>query len=179
MRSWRSVTMTPMGIPVRSLKAAIDFLARVITAFWPVIACRSPTAASSVFGFWMASPMPMLMTTFSRRGTCMTLTRFRSFIRAGTTSVVNRSRKRACATVKPPNHGAAWPPFNSSDRRSRLSGPAAWPGRAAVNAAIGSSAGRDPDRGFRRSACRRGPCCRRAGRRDPRGWPGCTSGTRP
>jgi len=31
MRSPRRVTVTPMGIPWRSLKAAMDFLARVIT----------------------------------------------------------------------------------------------------------------------------------------------------
>ena len=51
MRSLRSVTMTPIGMPVRSLKAAIDFLARVITGFWPTIAVTSLTASSSALAF--------------------------------------------------------------------------------------------------------------------------------
>src|SRR5215212_303401 len=101
--------MTPMGLPVRTLKAAIDFLALVITGFWPTIWVRSFTAASSVLGFWIASPMPILTTTFSRRGTCMTFARFRSFIRAGTNSLLYRSRKRACATSRPPCSSAAGP----------------------------------------------------------------------
>jgi hypothetical protein len=38
MRSRRSVTLAPIGMPSRSLKVAIAFLARVTTGFWPVIA---------------------------------------------------------------------------------------------------------------------------------------------
>ena len=37
MRSPRSVTMQPIGMPSRSLNAAIDFCALVITGFWPAI----------------------------------------------------------------------------------------------------------------------------------------------
>ncbi|MNS63854.1 hypothetical protein D3C72_969600 [compost metagenome] len=51
MRSPRRVTITPLGMPWRSLKVAIDFLARVTTTFWPTIAVMSPTAASRVLGF--------------------------------------------------------------------------------------------------------------------------------
>ena len=47
MRSRRSVTLQPIGMPSRSLKPAIDFLARVITGFWPAISAISPTAAST------------------------------------------------------------------------------------------------------------------------------------
>ena len=45
------------------------FLARVMTACWPVISPSSSTAASSCFGFLPASPMPTLRTTFTTRGT--------------------------------------------------------------------------------------------------------------
>ena len=37
MRSPRSVTQQPMGMPLRILKFAMDFFARVKTAFWPAI----------------------------------------------------------------------------------------------------------------------------------------------
>ena len=37
MRSPRRVTLTPMALPSRSLKPAIDFLARVTSGFWPVM----------------------------------------------------------------------------------------------------------------------------------------------
>src|SRR5262245_15420601 len=40
MWSPRSVVITPMGIPARTLKAAIDFFALVITGFCPVIRSR-------------------------------------------------------------------------------------------------------------------------------------------
>jgi len=38
MRSPRSVVATPMGLPSRRRKFAIDRFARVMTGFWPVIA---------------------------------------------------------------------------------------------------------------------------------------------
>ena len=41
MRSRRSVTLQPIGMPSRSLNWAIDFLALVITGFWPAICCIS------------------------------------------------------------------------------------------------------------------------------------------
>ena len=69
MRSPRSVTLTPIGMPSRSLNWAIDFLALVITAFWPAMACISSAAASTFFLSWVASPTPMLITILSSRGT--------------------------------------------------------------------------------------------------------------
>ncbi len=71
MRWPRKVTLAPIGIPVRSRNWAIERLARVTIGFCPVIWVRSPTAASSAFAFWIASPRPMLTTTFSRRGICI------------------------------------------------------------------------------------------------------------
>ena len=46
MRSLRRVTLAPMALPSRSLKQAIDFLALVISGFWPVMSVRSVTACS-------------------------------------------------------------------------------------------------------------------------------------
>ena len=65
--------MAPIGMPARSLKAAIDFLARVTTGFWPEISVRSFTAASIALAFWIASPRPMLITILTNFGTCITL----------------------------------------------------------------------------------------------------------
>ena len=59
MRSPRSVTMQPMGMPLRILKFAIDFFARVITGFCPAIWPSSWAAVSSSFTFWLASPRPI------------------------------------------------------------------------------------------------------------------------
>ena len=73
MRSPRSVTLAPIALPSRSLKPAIDFLARVTTGFWPVIVARSRTAPSSREAWAVAAPTPMLSTTLESRGTCMTL----------------------------------------------------------------------------------------------------------
>ena len=73
MRCPRSVTFAPIGIPVRNRNWAIDRLAFVTIGFWPVIRVRSPTAASRALAFWIASPRPMLTTTFWRRGVCIGL----------------------------------------------------------------------------------------------------------
>ena len=73
MRAPRSVTLVPMALPSRSLKLAIDFLALVITGFWPAMVVRSLTAPSRSDGWPTASPTPMLITIFSSRGTCITL----------------------------------------------------------------------------------------------------------
>ena len=51
----------------------MDFLARVTTGFWPVTAVSSAEADSNSLMFWMASPSPMLTTTFFSLGTCMGL----------------------------------------------------------------------------------------------------------
>ena len=49
MRALRSVTLQPIGRPLRILKPAIAFFASVFTGFWPAIAVSSSTAASSFF----------------------------------------------------------------------------------------------------------------------------------
>ena len=72
MRSRRSVTLQPIGMPSRSLKLAIDLRARVTTGFWPADRGQlAATAASTSCRPATASPTPMLMTIFSSRGTCM------------------------------------------------------------------------------------------------------------
>src|SRR2546428_12791122 len=71
MRSPRSVTIAPMGMFLRSLKLAIDFRARVITGFCPVISASSRVAESSSLAFWIASPSPMFTTILRRRGTAI------------------------------------------------------------------------------------------------------------
>ena len=76
-RAWRvegpGWTMAPIGMPARNLNAAIDFLARVTTGFWPEMSARSFTAASIALAFWIDSPSPMLITTLTNLGTCITL----------------------------------------------------------------------------------------------------------
>ena len=59
-------------MPSRILKPAIDFLARVICARWPVIVVSSSTAVSRALALVLASPTPMFTVIFSMRGTCMT-----------------------------------------------------------------------------------------------------------
>ena len=55
----------------------------VTTGFWPVIAVRSPMAASIFLMSLTVSPTPMFTTIFSRRGTCMSLVYPNSFLRLG------------------------------------------------------------------------------------------------
>src|SRR3546814_6662095 len=55
-------------MPSRSLKLATDFLARVMTGFWPALAIISEAAVPTRFLSWVASPTPMLMTILSTRG---------------------------------------------------------------------------------------------------------------
>src|SRR5690242_7048393 len=87
MRSPRSVTAQPMGMPLRILKFAMDFFARVIIAFCPVI-CPSPCAAvSSNLTFWLASPRPMLTVIFCNFGTAMWFFQPKRFISAATVSL--------------------------------------------------------------------------------------------
>ena len=66
------MTRAPIGIPSRSLKAAIDFRARLIWARWPAISVSWSAAFSSAFAFVFASPTPMFTVIFATRGTCMT-----------------------------------------------------------------------------------------------------------
>ena len=71
MRAPRSVTMTPIGMPSRNLKAEMDFFERRTAGFWPVIFARPPLAASMTFLSATASPTPMLIVILVMRGTCM------------------------------------------------------------------------------------------------------------
>jgi hypothetical protein len=73
MRSPRSVTVAAIGIPLLSLKAAIDLRARRVAGRWPVMRASSSIAASSSLMFWVASPTPMFTTTLTSRGTAITL----------------------------------------------------------------------------------------------------------
>src|ERR1035437_6385464 len=67
IRSPRNVTRQPIGIPARSWNVAMHFFARVTTARWPAIFVSSSAATSTSFAFVMASPIPMLRTTFSTK----------------------------------------------------------------------------------------------------------------
>src|SRR5258707_2893839 len=87
MRSPRSVTAQPMGIPLRILKFAMDFLARLMMGSWPVIWPISTAAVSSSFAFWLASPRPMLTVTFFSLGTAIMFFQPKCFISAGTVSL--------------------------------------------------------------------------------------------
>src|SRR4029077_5047801 len=97
IRSPRSVTQQPMGMPLRSLKLAIDFLARVIMGRWPEICPSSTAATSSSLIFWLPSPRPMLTTTLATFGTAMGFLYPKRFISAGITSLRYRSRNRLMA----------------------------------------------------------------------------------
>src|SRR5690349_5214029 len=75
IRALRSVTLQPMAWPSRSLKVAIAMRECVTIGFWPAISAMSAAASSTFLRSLTASPMPMLSTTFSRRGTCIALVR--------------------------------------------------------------------------------------------------------
>src|ERR1700735_5214793 len=94
IRSPRKVTMQPMGMPLRILKFAIDFLARVITGFCPVICSSSAAAVSSSFTFALASPNPIFTVIFFTCGTAIVLVRLKRFCSAGIPSFLNFSCKR-------------------------------------------------------------------------------------
>src|SRR6266851_7465821 len=87
MWSPRNFTAHPMGMPLRILKFAMDFFARVMTAFCPVICPSSTAAVSSSFAFWLASPRPMLTVTFCSLGTAIMFFQPKCFISAGTVSL--------------------------------------------------------------------------------------------
>src|SRR5713226_4071584 len=86
MWSPRNVTAHPMGMPLRILKFAMDFFARVIIAFCPVIWPSSTAAVSSSLAFWLASPRPMLTVIFFSFGTAIMFFQPKRFISAGTVS---------------------------------------------------------------------------------------------
>jgi hypothetical protein len=81
-------------MPLRILKFAMDFFARVITARCPVIWPSSTAAVSNSFTFWLASPRPMFTVIFCSFGTAMTFFHPKRFISAGTVSVLYRSCNR-------------------------------------------------------------------------------------
>src|ERR1700730_2255307 len=99
MRPPAGVTQQPMGMPLRILKLAIDFLARVMTARWPEIWPNSTAATSSRLTFWLASPKPMLTTTLATLGTAMGFLYPKRFISAGITSLRYRSCNRLMAAL--------------------------------------------------------------------------------
>src|SRR5260370_16318477 len=86
MRSPRKVTAQPMGMPLRILKFAMDFFARVMMAFCPVICPSSCAAVSSNLTFWLASPSPMFTVTFFSLGTAIMFFQPKCFISVGTVS---------------------------------------------------------------------------------------------
>ena len=94
IRAPRSVTRAPTGIPSRSLKLAIDFVARRTCARWPEITVSSSIAASSAFASVFASPTPMFRVTFVTRGTSMTVEKPRSSWSCGRISASYRSFRR-------------------------------------------------------------------------------------
>jgi len=73
MRGPRSVTFSPIGMPMRRRKFEMAFFDFVTIGRCPVIVARSFAAASIALLFPIDSPMPMFSTTFSTRGICMTL----------------------------------------------------------------------------------------------------------
>src|SRR5690348_10316672 len=87
MRSPRKVTAQPIGMPLRILKFAMDFFARVIMAFCPVICPSSCAAVSSSFTFWLASPRPMFTVIFCNLGTAMRFFQPKRFISAAMVSL--------------------------------------------------------------------------------------------
>src|SRR5215210_5010682 len=62
IRSPRSVTLAPTGMPSRILNPAMLFLARRSCGFWPVIRAKSSVAPSSLRLSCAASPTPMFTT---------------------------------------------------------------------------------------------------------------------
>ncbi len=107
IRSPRSVTLAPMFIPSRSLNAAMDFFALVMTGFWPLMVVSSSTAFSSAFEFWIASPTDMLMTTFSSFGTIIGFLYSNRSFSLGTTSDWYFSLSLAAMTIVPCSGRAA------------------------------------------------------------------------
>src|SRR6478736_1229273 len=86
IRSLRRVTFAPIGMPSRSLNCAIDLVALRMIGFCPVIVARSRTAPSISFASRAASPTPMLTTTLTTPGICITLAKSNSCCRAARTS---------------------------------------------------------------------------------------------
>ena len=73
MRARRRVTLTPTGMPSRSLKLAIDLRARRTLGCWPAMVASCSVAASSILESCLASPTPMFSVILVSRGTCIAL----------------------------------------------------------------------------------------------------------
>ena len=71
IRSPRSVTLTPIGMPSRILNCAIDLRALRTCARWPAMIVSSSSAASICFASVLPSPTPMFSVIFSIVGDCM------------------------------------------------------------------------------------------------------------
>src|SRR5258708_28819179 len=95
----RSVTLAPIGWFSRSLKVEIATREKVTIGFWPGIKARSAAAVSAFLRSLTASPTPMLSTTLSRRGTCMTLAKPNCSVSLPRISLSNCSRKRGTYAV--------------------------------------------------------------------------------
>src|ERR1039458_7451942 len=119
MRSPLRVTIQPIDMPSRSLNAAIDLVALVMTGFWPAICASSLTAPSISLAFCVASPSPMLMEILSILGTAMTFLYPNSWVSAGTAVFKYFSLKRAAMNSSlGANHLAA---LAADSRAARLS----------------------------------------------------------
>ena len=73
IRSPRSVTLTPTGMPWRSLKLEMLFLALVMIGFCRAISESSLTALSMALESSLLLPSPSFSTILVMRGTAMTL----------------------------------------------------------------------------------------------------------
>src|SRR4028119_1692152 len=86
IRSLRSVTLAPIGIPSRILNPAMLLRARRVWGLCPVIFARSSTAPSKARLLTTASPTPMLTTIFSRPGILIGFWMSNRSLRAGAIS---------------------------------------------------------------------------------------------
>ena len=73
IRSPRSVTCAPIGMPSRSLNWAMDLRALVTAGFWPVIAARSRIGALDQLGVAGGLADAHVDHDLDQAGTCMTL----------------------------------------------------------------------------------------------------------
>ena len=70
-RSPRSVTLTPTGIPSRTLNWAMDLRARRTLGRWPAMIASCSPAASRTLESCLASPTPMFSVIFWISGACI------------------------------------------------------------------------------------------------------------
>ena len=75
-------------MPSRSLNAAIDFLALVMTGRWPAISASSSAAEVTFLVSCTPSPTPMFSTILSSRGTSIALAYLNSANRLALSAVL-------------------------------------------------------------------------------------------